>query len=106
MVKPINNFVLIELESEKSVTLSGIILVTRKPAYRWRIGRVLETGPGWYTEKGGAFVPMVVKKGDRVLVNTYSVSYEIPEVDEEKKQIMVREIEIISVLDDDLQLEV
>lgn len=79
MIKPLADRVLLKMEEEEEKTKSGIILSTgskEKP----QTAKVIEVGPG---EKINDKVEeMYVKKGDRVIINTYSgsdVKYECEE---------------------------
>ena len=71
MIKPLADRVLLKMEEEEEKTKSGIILSTgskEKP----QTAKVIEVGPG---EKINDKVEeMYVKKGDRVIINTYSGS--------------------------------
>ena len=76
MLKPLGSRVIIKMIESEETTKSGIILAgnaTEKP----QIAEVVEVGPG--AEVDGKLEKMLVKKGDKVVVNKYSgteVKYE------------------------------
>lgn len=79
MIKPLENRVLVKMKESEETTKSGIILAgasKEKP----QIAEVVEVGPGRYID--GKLEPMLVKKGDNVIVSKYSgteVKYESEE---------------------------
>ncbi len=76
MLKPLSDRVVIKMLEKEETTKSGIILAANaqeKP----QIAEVVEVGPG--KEVDGKLEKMLVKKGDRVVVNKYAgteVKYE------------------------------
>ena len=76
MLKPLADRVVIKMLASEETTKSGIILAPNakeKP----QIAEVVEVGPG--REIDGKLEKMLVKKGDKVVVNKYSgteVKYE------------------------------
>ena len=69
MIKPLGSRVLIKMKEGEETTKSGIILAgnaQEKP----QIAEVLEVGPGGIID--GKEVKMLVKKGDKVVVNKYA----------------------------------
>ena len=76
MLKPLSDRVVIKMLESEETTKSGIILAANaqeKP----QIAEVVEVGPG--KEVDGKLEKMLVKKGDRVVVNKYAgteVKYE------------------------------
>ena len=76
MLKPLSDRVVIKMLESEETTKSGIILAPNakeKP----QIAEVVEVGPG--REIDGKLEKMLVKKGDKVVVNKYSgteVKYE------------------------------
>ena len=76
MLKPLSNRVVIKMLESEETTKSGIILAgnaQEKP----QIAEVIEVGPG--QEVDGKLEKMLVKKGDKVVVNKYAgteVKYE------------------------------
>ena len=76
MLKPLSDRVVIKMLESEETTKSGIILAANaqeKP----QIAEVVEVGPG--REVDGKLEKMLVKKGDKVVVNKYAgteVKYE------------------------------
>ena len=76
MLKPLSDRVVIKMLEKEETTKSGIILAPNaqeKP----QIAEVVEVGPG--KEVDGKLEKMLVKKGDKVVVNKYAgteVKYE------------------------------
>ena len=76
MLKPLSDRVVIKMLEKEETTKSGIILAANaqeKP----QIAEVVEVGPG--KEVDGKLEKMLVKKGDKVVVNKYAgteVKYE------------------------------
>ena len=69
MLKPLADRVVIKIKEIEETTKSGIILAgnaQEKP----QIAEVLEVGPGGIID--GKEVKMLVKKGDKVVVNKYA----------------------------------
>jgi co-chaperonin GroES (HSP10) len=101
-LRPVNDWLLVELEPEVKETSSGLILVAPEPI---RSGRVLRVGPGKrYPEK---FVETVVRVGERVAFfiagaqtkQGTQLSYVLPE-----NQILIRETDVLLVLDGDMRV--
>ena len=93
MLKPLADRVVIKMIESEETTKSGIILAgsaQEKP----QIAEVLEVGPGG--EVDGKEVKMLVKKGDRVVVNKYAgteIKYEGQEL------IIVKQGDILAVVE-------
>ena len=91
MLKPLSNRVVIKMIENEETTKSGIILAgnaQEKP----QIAEVVEVGPG--KEVGGKLEKMLVKKGDKVVVNKYAgteVKYEGEEY------IIVKQDDILAI---------
>ncbi len=69
MLKPLADRVVIKMKESEETTKSGIILAgnaQEKP----QIAEVLEVGPGGVVD--GKEVKMLVKKGEKVVVNKYA----------------------------------
>ena len=91
MIKPLADRVLLKMEEEEEKTKSGIILSTsakEKP----QTAKVI--GPGEKID--GKLEEMYVKKGDRVIINTYSGS-DVKYEGEEYK--IVRQSDILAVVE-------
>ncbi len=91
MLKPLADRVVIKMIESEETTKSGIILTSgaqEKP----QIAEVVEVGPG--AEVDGKLEKMLVKKGDKVVVNKYSgteVKYE------GEDYIIVRQDDILAI---------
>ena len=93
MIKPLGSRVLIKMKEGEETTKSGIILAgaaQEKP----QIAEVIEVGPGEKID--GKNEEMYVKKGDRVIINTYSGS-DVKYEGEEYK--IVRQSDILAIID-------
>lgn len=69
MLKPLNDRVILKMTEAEEKTASGIILSSgskEKP----QIAEVVEVGPGGLVD--GKEIKMVVKKGDKVVINKYA----------------------------------
>lgn len=69
MLKPLNDRVVLKMTEAEEKTASGIILSSgskEKP----QIAEVVEVGPGGVVD--GKEIKMVVKKGDKVVINKYA----------------------------------
>ncbi len=93
MLKPLSDRVIVKMTEAEETTKSGIILSSgskEKP----QIAEVVAVGPG--KDEDGKKVPMVVKKGDKVVINKYSGT----EVKfEEENYIIVRQDDILAVVE-------
>ena len=93
MLKPLADRVVIKMIEGEETTKSGIILsgnAQEKP----QIAEVLEVGPG--KEIDGKVGKMLVKKGDRVVVNKYAgteIKYEGQEL------IIVKQEDILAIVE-------
>ena len=91
MLKPLKDRVVLKMTEAEEKTESGIILSSgsqEKP----QIAEVVEVGPGG--EIDGNKIEMVVKKGDKVVINKYSgteVKYEGEEY------IIVKQDDILAI---------
>ena len=93
MIIPLADRVLLKMEEEEETTKSGIILSTsakEKP----QTAKVIEVGPGEKID--GKLEEMYVKKGDRVIINTYAGS-DVKYEGEEYK--IVRQSDILAVVE-------
>lgn len=110
---------IIVLEPIETETKSGLAIVhNRAPGAReQRTARVIASGPGYYTRLG-ALVPNTVKAGDRVMVDAmagqnYAMDLTVPrhnksaefgELFGDRGEFrIVREQEILAVIDDEAQ---
>ncbi len=91
MLKPLSDRVVIKMIESEETTKSGIILsgnAQEKP----QIAEVLEVGPG--KEVDGKLGKMLVKKGDKVVVNKFAgteIKYEGQEL------IIVKQDDILAI---------
>ena len=93
MLKPLSDRVVIKMLESEETTKSGIILsgnAKEKP----QIAEVIEVGPGKEIE--GNLSKMLVKKGDKVVVNKYAgteIKYEGQDL------IIVKQDDILAVVE-------
>ena len=93
MLQPLSDRVVVKMQEAEETTKSGIILTTgskEKP----QIAEVIEVGPG--EEIDGKKTPMVVKKGDKVVLNKYTgteVKYEGTDY------VIVRQSDILAIVE-------
>ena len=93
MLRPLADRVVIKMVESEETTKSGIILsgsAQEKP----QIAEVLEVGPGGDVD--GKEIKMLVKKGDKVVVNKYAgteIKYEGQEL------IIVKQNDILAVVE-------
>ena len=93
MLKPLSDRVVIKMIENEETTKSGIILAgnaQEKPQF----SEVVEVGPG--LEVDGKLEKMLVKKGDKVVVNKYSgteVKYE------GEDYIIVKQSDILAIVE-------
>lgn len=93
MLKPLSDRVVIKMIENEETTKSGIILAgnaQEKPQF----AEVVEVGPG--LEVDGKLEKMLVKKGDKVVVNKYSgteVKYE------GEDYIIVKQSDILAIVE-------
>ena len=91
MLKPLSDRVVIKMLESEETTKSGIILsgnAKEKP----QIAEVIEVGPGKEIE--GKLSKMLVKKGDKVVVNKYAgteIKYECQDL------IIVKQVDILAI---------
>ncbi len=93
MLKPLNDRVVVKMTEAEEKTASGIILSSgskEKP----QIAEVIAVGPGIKTQ--GKEVEMIVKKGDKVILNKYAgseVKYEGTDY------IIIKQDEILAIVE-------
>ena len=94
-LKPLGNRVVIEPIEQEEVTPSGIVLpetAKEKP----QKGVIISVGPGERDEDGD-YIPMDVKKGDKVLFAKYAGT-EI-KIDD-KKYLIMKETDILAIIEE------
>ena len=92
MLKPLGDRVVIKMLEKEETTKSGIILAGNAQE-KSQIATVLEVGPG--EEEDGKKKEMYVKKGDKVVINSYAgttIKYEGEEL------IIVKQADILAIL--------
>ena len=92
MLKPLGDRVIVKLTEVEETTKSGIVLPTAAKE-KSSIAEVIAVGPG-KKDDDGKLIPMVVKKGDKVVINKYSGT-EIKYKDED--YIIVRQDDILAI---------
>ncbi len=94
-IKPLSNHVFLEVETQETMTKSGIYIPETADKERPIKGKVLATGPGKRNEKGDV-IPMSVKAGDVVLFRKYGPD----ELEVEGKKYLVgSEDDILAVIE-------
>jgi chaperonin GroES len=97
-LRPLGDWVLIELEPEKRKSKGGILMPGPEPV---RIARALRVGPGRYNDKG-KFVPTEIKPGERfpffkAVADTGQNKYVGERLPEDQE--MIRESDILFVVE-------
>ena len=91
MLKPLGDRVVIKMLEKEETTKSGIILAGNAQE-KSQIATVLEVGPG----EDGKKKEMYVKKGDKVVINSYAgttIKYEGEEL------IIVKQADILAIVE-------
>ena len=94
MLKPLNNYVLLERMEEETKTAGGIIIpdnAKEKPSR----GRVIATGDGEFSH--GVRVPMTVQTGDVVLIAKWAFSANEVKIDG-RDYVIIKESDILGIL--------
>jgi len=94
MLKPLNNYVLLERLEEETKTAGGIIIpdnAKEKPSR----GRVIAAGDGEFSH--GTRVPMTVKAGDTVLFAKWASSANEVKIDG-RDYVIIKESDILGIL--------
>lgn len=93
MLRPLEDRVIIKMMEKEETTKSGIILAGNAQE-KSQVATVLEVGPG--LEEDGKRKEMYVKKGDKVVINSYAgtnVKYE------GEDYIIVKQSDILAVVE-------
>ena len=93
MLKPLEDRVVIKMMEKEETTKSGIILAGNS-GEKSQIAEVIEVGPG--IEEDGKTKEMYVKKGDKVVINSYAgtnIKYEGEEL------IIVKQSDILAIVE-------
>jgi chaperonin GroES len=93
-IKPLDDRVLIEPNSQEEKTKSGIVIPDTSDKEKPEQGKVIAVGPG-RIDSNGKRIPMTVKEGDVVLFTKYGPS----EVKVDKKEYLIaKEEDILAIL--------
>lgn len=93
MLKPLLDRVVVKMTEAEETTKSGIIL-TANSKEKPQIAEVLEVGPGGKVD--GNEIEMIVKKGDKVVLNKYAgteIKYEGEDL------IIVKQSDILAIVE-------
>ena len=94
MLKPLQDYVVLEKLKEEEKTESGIILTTGKAKDEPGRGIVLAVGPG--RKEDGKVIPVELTEGQNVIYKKYSGT----EVTVDKKEyLLIKEADIIAVVE-------
>lgn len=90
-MKPIADYVLVKAEEAEKRTKSGIIITEGEGHI---VGEVIAVGPGLFSQNGQK-IPMTVKKGDTVIVQSHVVNDTKKLKLEDTEYLLFREGEIV-----------
>ena len=94
MIKPLQDYVLLEKVKEEEKTQSGIILTTKEAKEEPSHGIVVAAGPGKGVD--GTLVPVDLTAGQKVIYKKYSGT----EVKEDKKDyLLIKAEDILAVIE-------
>jgi len=94
MLRPLNDYVVLEKVKEEEKTQSGIILTTKEAKDEPSHGVVIAVGPG--KTEDGSFVKIDLKKGQKVIYKKYSGT----EVNDDKKEyLLIKAEDILAVVE-------
>ena len=79
--EPLHDYVIVETKRESERTTASGMVVSEKQEQKPSIGTVIAVGPGRWHE--GQLTPMVVRVGDRVIFQKYSVEELTVDIDAE-----------------------
>lgn len=95
MLKPLQNYVVLEKVKEEVKTESGILLTTKEAKDSPSTGKVIAVGPGKVED--GKRVPIDIKEGETVIYKKYSGT----EITMKKKDyLLISADEILAVVED------
>ena len=94
-IKPLSDHILIEPIREEEKTKTGILLPETAEKERPEQGRVIAVGPG-KKKKDGAYLPLDVKPGQKVLFTKYGPN-EIKIND--KEYLIAKEEDILAIIE-------
>jgi chaperonin GroES len=94
IIEPISDHILLEPLVQKEKTESGLFIPETAKKESPEQGKVITVGPGRKT-KTGQFIPMEIKKGDRVLFTKFGPS----EIEVENKiYLIAKEEDLLAIL--------
>ncbi len=94
MLKPLQDYVVLEKVKEEVKTKSGIILTTKEAKDEQSVGTVVAVGPGKVED--GKRIAIELKKGDKVIYKKYSgtdLTYE------KKDYLLIKAEDILAVIE-------
>ncbi|MCL1902313.1 MAG: co-chaperone GroES [Alphaproteobacteria bacterium] len=94
MLKPLHNYVLLEILSEQNTTTGGIIIPDSSKEKPSR-GKVVAAGPGHYDD--GMLIPLSVRVGDTVMFAKWASSASEIKLDG-KDYVIIKESDILGIL--------
>ena len=94
-LKPLGDRVLIKPKVEEEKSKGGILLPDTISKEKPQVGEILAVGPGG-TNKEGKLVPMIVKKGDKVIYAKYSGT-DIKD-DDDEDYLILSEKDILAIV--------
>jgi len=93
-MKPLGDMLLIQITAEEKKTSSGILLTSAQSSFVY--GKVISIGNGLFTQTGDK-IPMTVKAGDTVMVQSNMISDARKVILENDEYVLVRESELSMV---------
>ena len=94
MIKPLQDYVLLEKVKEEEKTASGIVLTTKEAKDEPSHGIVKAVGPG--KTEDGKLIPVDLKEGQEVIYKKYSGT----EVKEDKKEyLLIKAEDILAIVE-------
>jgi len=95
MLKPLADYIVLNLSKKKTTTESGLVLPETTEQEKSQKGKVIAVGPGKLNDKGER-IPVEVKIGDIVLFHQYGPS----EIKIDKKEYLVaKEDDIVAIIE-------
>ena len=95
-LKPLGDRVLVKPVHEEEKSKGGILLPDTISKEKPQVGEVLAVGPGG-NDKEGKFVPMTLKKGDKVVYVKYSGTDIKDDADED--YLLISEKDILAIIE-------
>ena len=95
-LKPLGDRVLVKPVHEEEKSKGGILLPDTISKEKPQVGELLAVGPGG-NDKEGKFVPMTLKKGDKVVYAKYSGTDIKDDADED--YLLISEKDILAIIE-------